>query len=90
MAPETAFTSSATTANPAPAEPARAPAPAAASSRASAGGAAAARGDERDEGLKGRIRDDWQTVRRGLADAGEDFRSALGSLRRNLRDTLGR
>ena len=67
------------------------PAPAATGPVASAGGAAgAAEGDKRDEGLSGRIRDDWQTVRRGFADAGQDFRSALDSLRRNLRDTLGR
>lgn len=37
-----------------------------------------------------RIRDDWRTVRRGFADAGEDFKRALDSLRHNLRDTLGR
>lgn len=40
--------------------------------------------------LEERIRGDWQTVRRGFADAGEDFKRALESLRHNLRETFGR
>jgi hypothetical protein len=36
-----------------------------------------------------RIREDWQTVRRGFEDAGDDLRRAVDSLRRNLRETFG-
>jgi len=72
-----------------PPAPPEAPRPAPPATGA-ASGSAPARPNTPGEQLGDRIRDDWQTVKRGFSDAGEDLRSAVESLRRNLRDTVGR
>lgn len=80
-------------AHPAPVTPPASPArvtPAPASAGGPPRGRAPSEDEERRTVLAERIRDDWRTVRRGFADAGEDFKRALDSLRHNLRDTLGR
>lgn len=58
--------------------------------RGTHGGGGRQDGAQRGRELADALRDDWRTVRQGFAEAGDDLRSALDSLRRNLRETLGR
>jgi hypothetical protein len=48
-----------------------------------------ARPSPRGFDLRGRLRDDWQTIRRSFQAGEDDFRRALDDTKRNFRDLVG-